>query len=324
MPVGVAPPVGMRVGFLWLPVCLVSSERGLVWRPGAVAGWVTRLGGGAAGWRVRRVVLCGALGSWGAVGAAGICALTLVGWRGGVCVQGWALNDVPHAYAVSLRLPEGLLQVPEDVWVVLGRGEVAGVDSQGVERIGQHGFPCGLRHPAPRQLEAAVLCRPLAGPLDQALEGGVCPGPLSQLPELRVGPVPPPLSLGGAVALGGGDGRGWVRCGRGDWGRWRAWGIPRSSLPWECAGSGGAGGCGLAGMRTRSPPQGWVGTRGGGGSGAFAVCGLTWRVGRGVGTLLVDPGAILARWMVVNGPGVWALRGGRTKCVVLRARRALP
>ena len=30
--------------------------------------------------------------------------------------------------------------------MVLGRGEVAGADSQGVERIGQHGFPCGLWH----------------------------------------------------------------------------------------------------------------------------------------------------------------------------------
>ena len=74
---------------------------------------------------------------------------------------------------------------------------VAAVDSQGMERISQHGFPCGLRHLPPRQLEAAVLHRPLAGPVDQVLEGGLCPGPLSQLPELRVGPVPQPLSLGG-------------------------------------------------------------------------------------------------------------------------------
>ena len=90
--------------------------------------------------------------------------------------------------------------------MVLGRREVAGVDSQGMERIGQHGFPCGLWHPTPRWLEAAVLRRPLSGPVDQALEAGLCPGPLSQLPELRVGPAPPPLSLAGAVALGGGVG----------------------------------------------------------------------------------------------------------------------
>ena len=191
-----------------LPVPLVSSRRGLVWCPAAVAGWATGLGGGAAGWGVRRVVLCGALGSWGAVGAAGVGAPTLVGWRGCVCVRGWALGDVPQADAASLRLLEGLPQAPEDIRVVLGRREVAGVDSQGVERIGQHGFPCGLRHPPPRWPEAAVLHRPLAGPVDQALEGGLCPDPLSQLPELPVGPAPPPLSLGGAAVLGGGVGAG--------------------------------------------------------------------------------------------------------------------
>ena len=123
-------------------------------------------------------------------------------------MRGWALVDVPQADAVSLCLLEGLLQAPEDIRVVLGRGEVAGVDSQGVERIGQHGFPCGLRHPPPRWPEAAVLHQPLAGPMDQALEGGLSPGPLSQLPELRVGPALPPLSRGGPAVLGGGVGVG--------------------------------------------------------------------------------------------------------------------
>ena len=112
-------------------------------------------------------------------------------------MRGWALGDVPQADAVSPRFLEGLPQAPEDIRVVLGRGEVAGVHSQGVERIGQHGFPCGLRHPTPRRPEAAVLHRPLAGPMDQALEGGLSPGPLPQLPELRVGPAPPPLSWAG-------------------------------------------------------------------------------------------------------------------------------
>ena len=82
-------------------------------------------------------------------------------------------------------------------------------------------------------------------------------------------------------------------------------------------------------MRTRgyartSPPQGWVGTRGGGGSGACAVCGLTSSVGRGAGTLLVDRGVHLVRSGVVRGPGVRVLRGGGTRCVVLRPRRAPP
>ena len=108
---GVAMPVGVCVGVLRLPVCLVSSGRGLVWRPAVVAGWAgcaTGLGGGAAGWEVGRVVLCGALGSWGALRAAVVAAPAPVGWRGGVCVRGWALGDVPQADAVSLRLLEGV------------------------------------------------------------------------------------------------------------------------------------------------------------------------------------------------------------------------
>ena len=43
---------------------------------------------------------------------------------------------------------------------------------------------------------------------DQALEGGLCPGPLSQLQEVRVGPAPLPLPLGGTAVLGGGVGVG--------------------------------------------------------------------------------------------------------------------
>ena len=96
----------------------------------------------------------------------------------------------------------------QDIRVVVGCGEVAQVNSLGMERIGQHGFPCGLWHPPPRKLQAGVLRRPLAGPVDQAIQGGVCPGQVSQLPELRVGPALPPMALGGAVALGGGVGAG--------------------------------------------------------------------------------------------------------------------
>ena len=79
VPYGVAVPVGVCLGVLRLPVRLVSSGRGLAWRSAAVAGWVTGLGGGAACWGVKRVVLCGAQGSWGAVGAASVGASTPVG-----------------------------------------------------------------------------------------------------------------------------------------------------------------------------------------------------------------------------------------------------
>ena len=51
-------------------------------------------------------------------------------------MRGRALGDVPQADAVSLRFLEGPPQAPEDIRVVLGRGEVAGVDSQGLKRIG--------------------------------------------------------------------------------------------------------------------------------------------------------------------------------------------
>ena len=172
---GVAVPVGVRVGVLRLPVSLVSSGRGSSWRPAAVAGWLLGLGGGVPGCGVRRVVLCGAQGSLGAAGAAGVGVSTLVWWRGGVCAGGWAWGDFPQASAFSSHLLEGLPQAPEDIRVVLVRGEVAGPDSLGVECIGQHSFPSGLWHPPPRRPEAAVLRRPLAGLFDQVFEGGLCP-----------------------------------------------------------------------------------------------------------------------------------------------------
>ena len=80
VPLGVVVPVVVFVGVLRRPVRLVTSGRGLAWRPVVVVFWVTGLGGGAAGRGVRRVVLCGAHGSWGAVGATRVGALTLAGW----------------------------------------------------------------------------------------------------------------------------------------------------------------------------------------------------------------------------------------------------
>ena len=96
---GVAVPVGVCVGILRLPVRLVSSGRGLAWRPAAVASWVTGLGGGAAGSGVRRVVLCGAQGSGGlhsearggGSGFSGVCAGGVCGPLGGVGVP-WGVG----------------------------------------------------------------------------------------------------------------------------------------------------------------------------------------------------------------------------------------
>ena len=47
--------------------------------------------------------------------------------------------------------------------MVLGRGEVAEVDSLGIERIGQHGFPCCLWHPTPAGLRRLFSTDPFRG-----------------------------------------------------------------------------------------------------------------------------------------------------------------
>ena len=73
---GSSPP---RKTWQSLFLLFVSFGWGLARRPAAMAGWESGLGGGAAGWEVRLVVLCGAQGSWGAVGAAIVGAPTLVG-----------------------------------------------------------------------------------------------------------------------------------------------------------------------------------------------------------------------------------------------------
>ena len=80
VPLRVVVPVVVCVGVLRRPVRLVTSGRGLAWHPVVVVCWVTGLGGRTAGRGVRRVVVCGPQGSWGAVGAAGVGASTLVGW----------------------------------------------------------------------------------------------------------------------------------------------------------------------------------------------------------------------------------------------------
>ena len=116
---GVTPRGGgwLGIGIRWWRCWLGGQVRRAVWRAGLL---------GCCGCRRRQ--------------CADACGVP----RGCVCVRGWAWGDVPQASAISSRHLEGLPQAPEDIWVVLGRGEVAGVDSQGVGRIGQQGVPCGL------------------------------------------------------------------------------------------------------------------------------------------------------------------------------------
>ena len=150
---------------------LLRLEALLACGPGAAQGvtprWV-RWGCRWPGGQVRHVVWrAGFLGSCGS--GRWLCCR----WRGGVCVWGWAWNDCSQAPSFSPRLLEGLSQASEDIRVVLRCEELGEVDSLGMERIGQHGFPCGLRHPTPRQLEAAVVRQPPAGRANQALMGGL-------------------------------------------------------------------------------------------------------------------------------------------------------
>ena len=241
-------------------------------------------------------MLCGVLGSRGAagrgsVGAASICASALVGWRGGVCLWGWACGDVPQSPSFPPCLPEGPPQAPEDIQVVLGCGELTGLSSLGMERIGQHCLPCSPRHPSRCRPESTVLCRLPARPVDEALEGGLRPGPLPQVPQLRVvqrchhGPW-----AGLSPWAGGERGRGRVWWGHGESWRWLAWGSRRSPVPWGCAGSGrGAAVRRHMGMLIRTLPWGRARFHEGGGNRASATRGQTSGTGRGVGTLLVAP-----------------------------------
>ena len=81
--------------------------------------------------------------------------------------------------------------------MVLRCGELVGVDSLGMERIGQHGFPCSLRHPSP----------PLSGVGSYAPapcgDGGPGPGTRA-LPGPTFAAPRAACEMGGAVALGGG------------------------------------------------------------------------------------------------------------------------
>ena len=95
------------------------------------------------------------------------------------------------------------------------------VDSLGMERIGQHGFPCVLRHPSPRRLESTALANSL-----QALKGGLSLGPLAQLRQLHLGPALQSRSTGGFPDLAWARARVWVRVGE-------SWGLAAVVGRWE-------------------------------------------------------------------------------------------
>ena len=67
-----------------------------------------------------------------------------------MCAGGRAWGDVPQAHSFLSHLLEGLPQALEDIRVVLGRGEVAGVDSLGggaSASMASHAA-CGMHPPA--------------------------------------------------------------------------------------------------------------------------------------------------------------------------------
>ena len=125
----------------------------------------------------------------------------------GVFVRGVGLGVMSHmrlpSRRVSWRASGRRLRIYGWSW---GAGRLRGWTPRGLSASASMASRAACGTPPPRRLEAVVLRRPLAGPVDQALEGGLCPDPLSRIPELRVGPALPPLFLGGAVALGGGVG----------------------------------------------------------------------------------------------------------------------
>ena len=269
-------------------------------------------------------MLCGARGSRGTAGAAGVCASTLVGWRGGVCARDWACGDVPQAPSFPLRLPEGCPQAFEEIRVVLGCGEVVGVDSLGMDLISQHGFPCGLWHRPPPPAGGGSSPPTPCGAGGPGPGGRALPGPTFATRRAACGSSAATTVHGRGCGLGRMCGCGCVWWGHGDWWRWWARGSPRSHVPWACAGSGGVGVRGPVGTSVRSPLRGGVGTRGGGGSGASAGRGRTSGAAKGAGTLLVGLGVAPVGSGVVRGLGVWALSGGGTRCIVPRPRRAPP
>ena len=193
-----------------------------------------------------------------------------------------------------------------------GCGELAGVDSLRMQRIGQHGFLCVLGHPCPGRLELTFLRRCPAGSADQAPAGGLCPGPIcsshscvwvqrcDQVP--RAGPRPWTFAWAWA----------WVR-------EVESWGLAVAVGPGESSKScaarvrgewPGAGVRGDVDTWIQTLPWGQVGVHAGRGNEASAARGQTPGAGMGLETLLVSPGVALAQaGRLACAPGLRVLVG---------------
>ena len=172
---GAAVPVGVRVGVHRLSVRFASSGRCFAWRSAAVAGWAAGSDeplqgvtlGGSSGW----------VSPWAALPASGSSVLGSAGaGASSACGLGAAQGVSPLRVRWGRCLPGG--HARPVVW--------------------RAGFPrwCGC---------CRCLCVDACGVARGCVCAGSepCPSPLSQLPELRVGPALPPPPMGGAVALGG-------------------------------------------------------------------------------------------------------------------------
>ena len=243
----------------------------------------------------------------------------------GVCACGAGLWVMSHrrmlSRRVSWRVSRRRLRTYGWSW---GAGRLRGWTPRGWSAsasVASHAA-CGIHPPAGQRRQFST--DPLRGSMDQALEGGLSPGPFPQLPELRVGPALPPLSLGGPAVLGGGVGVG------GCDGVVGTGGVGGPGGFFVVLFRGGAWGVGV--HADVDPRVCAYGLRLGVGRGcvAAAVVGHALHVGcrrgpvGGRGRLLVDPGVVLASSGAVSGPGVRALRGGGTRRVALRPRRAPP
>ena len=126
-----------------------------------------------------------------------------------VCLCGAGLWVMSHrqmpSRCVSWRVSRGCLRTYEWSW---GAERLRGWTPRGWSAsasMASHAA-CGIHPPAGRRRQFSTDL--LRGRWTRPSREGSPLGPLSQLPELRVGPALPPLSLGGPAVLGGGVGVG--------------------------------------------------------------------------------------------------------------------